>query len=332
MNRKNFRYFRFDEVFDHKRGRRLISQNQEPGEIAYISSSANNNGLDNYINPPAYMTIYKNKLTLSNSGSVGYLFYHDYEFVASDHVMVIWPKERELTKSTALFLKPIFEHIRYRYNFGREITDARLPRERLYLPIDEHGQPDWEFMDSYIESLENKVEFKALDSKFYRTHARVDTSNWKEFNLAGEKGLFEYQHGARLTVHDRTEGDVPLITAGQHNQGYAQSISNYQKDDCFQPGVTVDMFSNSFYQDFVFAADDNIYVFNKPQEINKYVGIFLATIINKQKYKYGYGRQFRKEDSEKNKFLLPVDSKGNPDWDFMEKYIESLPYAEYLVK
>src|SRR5581483_5987003 len=139
MTEKKYDYFNFDEIFNYKRGRRLISQNQVPGNIAYISSTAANNGIDNYINPPGYMTVYNNKLTLSNSGSVGYLFYHDYDFVASDHVMVIWPKAQELNRYIALFLKPIFEHVKYRYNFGREITDKRLPKEQLYLPVDDSG-------------------------------------------------------------------------------------------------------------------------------------------------------------------------------------------------
>ena len=327
---KNYKYFDFCKIFDHQRGRRLITQNQISGDIAYISSTAVNNGLDNFITPPDYMVIHKNRMTLSNSGSVGYLFYHDYEFVASDHVTVIWLKNKELNKYIAVFLKPIFEKIKYRYNFGREISNERIEKEKIYLPIDDNENPDWAYMEKYVKSLESKVKFKKIYTKNDSKQQSINMSNWKEFTLCGNNGLFIYQHGSRLVVPQRVIGDTPLITAGKTNQGYAQSISNYYDEECFESGITIDMFANCFYQNFRFAADDNIYIFNKPQKINKYIALFLVTIINKQQYKYGYGRQFRKDDTERNKFLLPIAKDGRPDWEFMENYIKKLPYGDLI--
>lgn len=157
---KDFKYFRFSDFFDYERGKRLTKENQIAGDIAYISSTAINNGIDNYITPPSYMKVYHNKLTLSNSGSVAYLFYHDYEFVASDHVMVIWAKDFELSKYIALFLKPIFERIRYRYNlyaYGRKFNQTRIKETKLLLPAKINDQqqyiPDWLYMENYIKSL-----------------------------------------------------------------------------------------------------------------------------------------------------------------------------------
>ena len=327
---KEYKYFDFCHIFDYQRGRRLITQNQILGDIAYISSTATNNGVDNFITPPDFMVVHKNKMTLSNSGSIGYLFYHDYEFVASDHVTVIWLKNRELNKCIAVFLKPIFEKIKYRYNFGREISNDRIVKEKIYLPIDENENPDWQYMEDFVKSLESKVKFKKVNTQNERKYEKIDTSKWKEFTLCGQNGLFEYQHGSRLVVPQRIIGDIPLITAGKINQGYAQSISNYEKEECFEAGLTIDMFANCFYQNSHFAADDNIYVFNKPQKINKYIALFLTTIINKQLYKYGYGRQFRKDDTERNRYLLPSTPDGQPDWQFMEEYIKSLPYADNI--
>lgn len=57
------------------------------------------------------MKIYKNCITIANSGSVGATFYHDYEFVASDHVTVMWLKDRPLTKKIALYLITLLEKL-----------------------------------------------------------------------------------------------------------------------------------------------------------------------------------------------------------------------------
>ena len=81
------------------------------------------------------------------------MFYHNYTFVASDHVTVIGIKDEsvKLTENIALYLKPVFEAMRYKYNFGREISDKRIKREQLLLPVEEQsGQPDWDYMARYI--------------------------------------------------------------------------------------------------------------------------------------------------------------------------------------
>lgn len=58
--------------------------------------------------------------------------------------------------------------------------------------------------------------------------------------------------------------------------------------------------------------------------------MFISTVMTKNKYKYSFGRK-----SFKNKWIndlipLPVDKNGNPDWDFIENYIKSLPYSSSL--
>lgn len=132
MYSSNTKLFSFSEIFTHDRGTRLIEEDQMAGDIPYISSTKNNNGISGFIIPPDFMVRYQNKITLSNSGSVGYSFYHDQEFVASDHVTVIGIKDPTvlLTWEISLYLKPIFESMRYKYNFGREISDERIKKRR----------------------------------------------------------------------------------------------------------------------------------------------------------------------------------------------------------
>ncbi len=148
--------FYFNEIFDFKRGSRLVKLNQIEGDIAYISSTKENNGIDNYILPPEDMTVYQNVLTINNSGSVGYVFYHNYKIVCSDHCTIISVKKdflTDLNKYIALFLIPLIEAMKPKYNFAREISDARLNKEKILLPIKQKNQPDWAYMENYIKSL-----------------------------------------------------------------------------------------------------------------------------------------------------------------------------------
>lgn len=147
--------FDFGNVFEFERGKRLVTLDQVDGGIAYISSTKINNGIDNYITPPDYMTVYSNRMTVNNSGSVGYVFYHPYEFVCSDHCTVIALKDisRTLNPYLAVFLKPVIECMKSKYNFAREISDARLSKEKISLPANSKGEPDWDYMEAYIKSL-----------------------------------------------------------------------------------------------------------------------------------------------------------------------------------
>jgi type I restriction enzyme M protein len=155
LNIAKWKEFDFHQVFKFERGKRLVTLDQSDGDIAYISSTKINNGIDNYILPPDYMKVYNNAMTINNSGSVGYVFYHSYNFVCSDHCTVISILDKNILLNIyiALFLKPIIESIKPKYNFAREISDYRLTKEKISLPVDKRGNPDWKYMENYIKSL-----------------------------------------------------------------------------------------------------------------------------------------------------------------------------------
>lgn len=143
------------ELFEVKRGTRLTKNEQKKGNIPYISSTALNNGVDNFINPPSKMVVYSNCLTIANSGSVGATFYHPYNFVASDHVTTI--KHPAINQYNSKFLIPIFNSLKRKYSFNREISDKRLKRETIILPLNDEGTPNWNFMEQYMKRIENNL-------------------------------------------------------------------------------------------------------------------------------------------------------------------------------
>lgn len=155
---------------------------------------------------------------------------------------------------------------------------------------------------------------------------RWDTDMWKWFNLVPD--IFYHSKGKRLTKADSIEGEIPLVTAGENNQGVSRFIDNDM--DIFSHCITIDMFGFSAYRGYDFCCDDNILVLTPKHTLSKYTMMFIVTIINQDQYKYAYGRQYRQKTLLKHKIKLPVDSNGNPDWQFMEDYIKSLPYSANL--
>lgn len=69
-------------------------------------------------------------------------------------------------------------------------------------------------------------------------------------------------------------------------------------------------------------------------KLNKYNAMFLTTMIKQEKFRYAYGRKWGINRMETSRIKLPaiLDTDGNyePDWDYMESYIKSLPYGDLL--
>lgn len=134
-----------------QRGKRLTRENQIDGSVPYVSSSALNNGVDNFIGNASGVRKFSNCLSLANSGSVGSCFYEPFEFVASDHVTHL--KNAEFSVYQYLFMATMLNRLSEKYNFNREINDPRISREKILLPIDEQGNPDFEYMDAFAKKL-----------------------------------------------------------------------------------------------------------------------------------------------------------------------------------
>ena len=149
--------------------------------------------------------------------------------------------------------------------------------------------------------------------------SQIDISQWKEFKVIK---LFKLFHGKRLVKKNRIPGEIPFLTAGFDNQGVKDYLSgNFQ---IWHKPITIDMFGNCFYHDFDCTGDDNVYalVNNKVSNLSK---LFIASVLNTQlNIQFSYKDQFRQNDLDKLVIKLPVDSNGDPDWQYMDTYIAKL--------
>ncbi len=166
---------------------------------------------------------------------------------------------------------------------------------------------------------------KTINS-YKKDKKELNSIQWKEFNLIE---LFDIERGKRLKKEDRIKGKIPLVTAGEGNLGVKDLISN-EEQKIHVNKITIDMFCNSYIHIDSFCCDDNIITLKSKEEIDKYTMIFLTTMIEQDKYRYQYGRQYRKKNFDKHIFKLPTADGLNPDWNFMSHYIKSLSYSEYI--
>lgn len=324
LNDREWRPFFLTELFPKiQRGKRLKTENHIPGKTPYVSSSALNNGVDNFISNTEKVRIFSDCISLANSGSVGSSFYEPFSFVASDHITHL--KNEKYNKYHYLFIASILNRLSQKYNFNREINDNRISREKIMLPVDVAGNLDLDFMEQYIKEREKQLiqKYKDFAGKNIQSGgAMIDIKSvkWKAFYI---NEIFSISAGKRLTKADMDSGQIPFIGATESNNGITNWIAT--PNSSFDKNVLGVNYNGSVVENFyhpyccVFS-DDVKRLHLKEHADNKYILLFFKTVILQQKVKYTYGYKFNGQRMERQKILLPVNEKNRPDYEFMEQY------------
>ena len=341
MDTSKWKWFRYDEIFDIKSFRGDTLQDLMEGDIPYISAKEDNNGINGYINAETYCE--GNKITVSRNGSVGISFYQPKRFYPSpDDVRIFELKDYILTPYIALFLCVLIEKERYRYTYGRKFGTGRMKASLIKLPVTSGGTPDWQYMETFVKDTiipqlpkkAQKVWLQKYDTKPQQEmKMKLNTDEWKEFFLSE---LFDVQLTRGDIKADEVEdGNTPLISSGESNNGVVKYIT--EKGDGIAETfsgntITLDMFCHANYQEKEYFAvgHGRVNILLPKFELNKYIGLFICTLINREVYRFSYGRAVYSTVAEKMIIRLPVTPEGTPDWQFTEDYIKSLPYSKNI--
>ena len=338
LSNLTWKEFYFTDIFTEiQRGKRIKKADHKLGNTPYVSSTANSNGIDGFLGNESSVRRFENCLTLANSGSVGSAFFHSYEFVASDHVTKL--KREGLDKYAYLFMIPIINRLSEKYGFNREINDERIKREKIILPANEDGQPDFAFMSSFMQQVEQDIlgttlSYFADKQQITPPHAN-DLITWQVFLI---RDIFTISAGKRLTKADMQIGNRPFVGATDNfiNNGITEWVNNANESiDQNLLGVNYNgSVGEVFYHPYECIFSDDVKRLHlKKQLDSKYILLFIKTAILQQKVKYAYGYKFNEQRMLKQPIMLPCTPEGTPDWQYMESYmrhIESQQIVKYL--
>ena len=118
------------------------------GNIRYIGASYSNNGITHMIGNTEYL-FPANTITIAYNGSIGAAFYQDQEYWATDDINVIKPKMK-LTQNQIFFLMTCIQQRAQSFSFVNKWTQTKMLNTVIKLPVDFNGDPDWQYMDQYI--------------------------------------------------------------------------------------------------------------------------------------------------------------------------------------
>lgn len=152
LNDREWKDFTFSDLFEVKRGESIYKQYMEKGDVPYVSASSANNGISDYCsksNRPA------NMISLAYDGSIGATFYQSTPWFASEKIVSITLKHHILNRYLALFFCQVISRQKVKYSYGYKWSvGIRMMRGRILLPINENGEPDYDFMEQYIKERE----------------------------------------------------------------------------------------------------------------------------------------------------------------------------------
>lgn len=317
-----------NELFDVSYGNKLDMNKMKlmprsKGGIIFVGRSSRNQGVTGVVAPirgcapydPGFITV-----ALGGTRVLASFVQKD-RFYTAQNVAVLKPKE-DMNFAEKLWVCLCIRHNRFRYSaFGRE---ANRTLKSLLVP-EPSEFPPW--VSAVAQDLSPA---KMAVSKRAATPLELDPSKWGWFRL---DSLFDIKKGKRLTRGDMRVGATPFIGAVDKNNGLTAFVD---KAPIHPAGtLTVNYNGNgvaeAFYQPKPFWCSDDVNVLYPKFAMTTEIGLFIATLIRLEKYRFNFGRKWHVERMAQSEVRLPCGVDGAaPDWEFMQAFIESLPYSSQL--
>ena len=341
----NWANFIVDDLFEIINGKGITVEEIEsnPGDFEAVQSGEGNNGVMGYISKAycrnkGYSYCEEACLTVARSGSSGYVSFHENGCVVGDSAKILLLKKHEAkSKQTYLFLQTLLAANRFKYTYGRKVTEALYGKTVIKLPTTTNGEPDWRWMESYVDLLHSKPLTTKNVANIEAKSLKID--DWANFIV---DDLFEIINGKGITVEEieSNPGDFEAVQSGEGNNGVMGYISkaycrNKGYSYCEEACLTVARSGSSGYVSFhengcVVGDSAKILLLKKHEAKSKQTYLFLQTLLAANRFKYTYGRKVTEALYGKTVIKLPTTTNGEPDWQYMENYVKSLPYGDRL--
>jgi hypothetical protein len=349
MDLKNIKWseFVFEDIFNINSTNSGIDKNKlinNRGYFPYITRTDKNNAIDFFVGVQEQ----KFKIDKGNVITIGLdtqtVFYQAYSFYTGQNIQIL--SNDFLNYFNSQFIIPLIKKQMEKFNWGGNgATLTRLKRSKILLPTNSKGEPDYAFMEKYMRQKESDklVNFQNYISKRieqvqnFKEVGKFENKKWKEFKLTD---IFNFTKGDQNNMANIEKGQIPLVSAKKGDNGCKDFAGQKNKKLFSKNSLTLNNDGDggagiSFYQPFDYLLDSHVTALNPKTELNKHSLLFLSRCITAQQEKFGHGYSINNQRLKVFKFMLPIDKKGEPDYDFMENYTKKLEYEKltnYLIR
>lgn len=325
---RNWNAFQIGTFFTIVRGNAKDANTRtHVGDISLVSALDNTNAYSGATTASKKEKVYKNCITVHNNGNgVGLAFVHQYDFVATSDVSILKQK-RELFNEYALrFLATAIRQQKPTFCYGYKLSNSRLERLKVMLPVDSNGTPDFVFMEAYMKEIEQKLLKKYADYQSCNTEKLAVNKPfaWRAFNIGS---VFpDIQRGKRLKTEAHIDGTKAYVSSSADNNAIDAFIGNEKRIREFEDCLTL---ANSgsvgftAYHPYRFVASDHVTKL-KREGLSKYAYLFIAVSVSRLAEKYSFNREINDKRLKREVIMLPVKRDDSPDYEFMDSFMRKL--------
>ena len=154
LDEKEWKEFRIGELFEVSRPKARNKDDYDMGDIPFVASGAMNNGV-----MKCCKTCEGEQLDAGNCITVspvdGSSFYQPMDFLgrggAGSSILML--RNNDLNLFRGEFMARMIQQTCSKYNYGHMGNKDSIKRERVMLPIDEDGKPDYAYMEQYVKNM-----------------------------------------------------------------------------------------------------------------------------------------------------------------------------------
>ena len=328
IDTSSWKSFKIGDLFIVSRGQRHVVGNHKDGNLPYYSASLDNNGVTDYISNPLFVD--NDALVVTTFGDA---FYAKDDFTASDEITIL--HHEKMNELSGLFIASAIRQNKWKYSFKVKAFKERVSNDSISLPVTSDGQPDWDYMESYMRAVMEESE-KSLENLRKADDAKhlIDVSGWGEFRVGD---LFDkltlkclkkdFNKAIDCSEEQTDEFSLPLTNAKHFNNG----IQFYGRPDDWESAeMTIDIVSNgAIATGDVYAQPqrtgvlwDSYLVKCKYDITSELVLQYMSCVIQRcVKQYFGWDDKCTWDKVKEQMIRLPITSTGEPDWQYMEDYM-----------
>ena len=332
----------------------MSSGDLEAGDTPRISVTSMNNGIIGYykdVDSKNYRT-YENCISVSFLGTV---FYHPYKASFDMKVHCLKPIDHELRRGEALYLISCIQKLVQNNTYGNQTSSTDLPYIKVYLPVNDNGEPDFDYMQERIEELEQERIEELEQERIEELEHYLVATGLNDYELTDEdietlslSGFGDYEERdsedavkvcKEFKISDLFEsfnGDTDLqkshinglvcnvVSSGLENNGIIGKTDIKAK--IFDSDtITIDMFGNCFYRDEQYKMVTHARVFSLSplfEGLNSVNGQYIVSQFKYLPTVYNYSNMCSWNKIKNDMLSLPIqtDIEGNPIIDTECKY------------
>lgn len=338
IDTSSWKEFRVGDLFDihpTKAYKLTNAQLLDGGSYPVMANSAYNNGIGGYTTKEP--TEKGNMITFSDTVDANTIFYQRESFVGYPHVQGLYPLmyEDKWNKYTYLFFVSAFRGaaIARGFDYGNKFRRDIAVDLIIKLPATSDGQPDWDYMESYMKFVMEEAE-KSLENlkKVDETKHLINVNKWKRFHLYDDY-MFSIDMGTKLDKAKMTEINptVNFVGRANANNGITTCVDRVNDIEPYPSGYMTlslggEYLGSCFIQPKPFYTSQNVIVLIPNNNMTDNIKRFIATMIfreSRSKYK-AFVDELNRHIKTDFSIYLPVTSTGEPDWLYMEDYMKSI--------